>query len=262
MFKIIWHYRGFIFESVKRNFQSQYSNSLLGALWTVINPLALIVIYTVIFSQLMKAKIEGIDNIYGYSIHLCIGIIFWTLFSESTSKLLTVFLDNANLIKKINFPRVNLAIIIILNALLNFSIVFCIFIIFLILSNTWPGLNIVYIFPVILLQIAFTLGVGITFGILNVFFRDIGQFYSVILQFWFWFTPIVYPLTILDDRLQAIILSVNPMAQIISAYQDLFLRAKIPDWYALSITIVLTILLNILALFLYKKCSDEIVDEL
>ena len=79
----IWPYRGFIRGSIQREFQSKYRNSLLGAAWTIINPLAMIVVYTVIFSQVMRAKLPGVDNAYGYSIYLCAGIITWGLFAES-----------------------------------------------------------------------------------------------------------------------------------------------------------------------------------
>ena len=97
MVKALWNYRGFISGSVKREFQSKYRNSLLGALWTVLNPLAMIVVYTVIFSEVMKARLPGVDSVFGYSIYLCAGILTWGFFAELVGRSQTVFIDNANL---------------------------------------------------------------------------------------------------------------------------------------------------------------------
>ena len=87
MLKPLWAYRGFIFGSVKREFESKYRNSLLGAAWTVLNPLAMIIVYTVIFSQVMRTKLPGIDSAFAYSIYLCAGILTWGLIDLRTKHL-------------------------------------------------------------------------------------------------------------------------------------------------------------------------------
>ena len=117
MILAIWAYRGFLLGSVRREFESRYRNSLLGAAWTVINPLTMIVVYTVIFSRIMQAKLPGVDSAFGYSIYLCVGVLTWGLFTEIVSRLQSVFLENANLLKKISFPRFCLPVIVVLNAL-------------------------------------------------------------------------------------------------------------------------------------------------
>ena len=87
MILAIWAYRGFLLGSVRREFESRYRNSLLGAAWTVINPLTMIVVYTVIFSRIMQAKLPGVDSAFGYSIYLCVGVLTWGLFTELVSRL-------------------------------------------------------------------------------------------------------------------------------------------------------------------------------
>ncbi len=99
IFRALWAYRGFIVGSVKREFQSKYRNSLLGALWTVLNPLAMITVYTVIFSQIMRAKLPGVDSTFAYSIYLCTGILIWGLFAEIVMRAQNTFLEHANLLK-------------------------------------------------------------------------------------------------------------------------------------------------------------------
>ncbi|HEX2965440.1 MAG TPA: ABC transporter permease, partial [Syntrophorhabdaceae bacterium] len=200
--KGIWDYRGFILGSVKREFQTRYRASMLGAAWTVLNPLAMIVIYTVIFSQIMHARLPGSSSSFAYSIFLCAGILTWGIFAEITGRCQSIFLDNANLIKKLSFPRMCLPVIVVLSSGLNFCIIFGLFTIFLIIIGSFPGWSFLAVFPILAIEIALAIGLGIIVGVLNVFFRDVGQFFSIIMQFWFWFTPIVYPIKILPETIR------------------------------------------------------------
>ena len=106
LIKELWAYRGFITSSVKREFQSKYANSLFGFAWNVVNPLATILVYTVIFAQVMRARLPGVDNTFSYSIFLCAGILAWGLFAEITGRSKAMFIENANLLKKLRFPRI------------------------------------------------------------------------------------------------------------------------------------------------------------
>ncbi len=261
MFKALWGYRGFILGSVKREFQAKYSNSLLGAAWTVINPLAMIVVYTVVFSQIMRAKLPGIDSQFAYSIYLCAGVLTWTFFSETVSRAQNVFLENANLLKKISFPRLCLPVIVVANASLNFAIIFGLFTVFLIASGSFPGIVYLAMFPLLLIQILFSVGLGITLGVLNVFFRDVGQLFGVILQFWFWLTPVVYPINILPEFVRQA-LRYNPMTNLITSYQGILVSGQWPDWSTLWPVSVLAILLCLWGMNLFRKHAGEMVDEL
>jgi lipopolysaccharide transport system permease protein len=257
----IWKFRGFVLGSIKREFQTKYRNSMLGIAWPILNPLVMILIYTLVFSQIMKAKLPGADGTFAYSIYLCIGIITWNLFTEITLRGQNVFLDNANLIKKLNFPKLCLPLIVIGSALLNFAIVFFIFTIFLIITNHFPGWVYFAVIPLLLLQIAFAICIGISLGVLNVFFRDIGQFYSVFLQFWFWLTPIVYAGDILPAYVQPY-LALNPMTNLVNAYHSIFVSQQWPDWSSLTYVMTLTVIFSIIGYHLFKKHGGEMVDEL
>jgi lipopolysaccharide transport system permease protein len=254
-------YRGFILGSVQREFQSKYRNSILGAAWTVLNPLAMIVVYTVIFSQVMHNRLPGNTSAFGYSIYLCAGVLTWNLFAEITSKAQTVFLDNAGLIKKINFPRLCLPIIVVCNALLNFAIIFGLFTAFLIISGNFPGMVFAAMLPVLVLQIMLAIGLGMVLAVLNVFFRDVGQFFTIALQFWFWFTPVVYPVTVLPENVRGW-LAWNPMAPIIMAHQRVLVGHAAPDWASLLPAAALTVILCLMGMQLFRKRAGEMVDEL
>src|SRR5690606_37407303 len=106
----IWAYRFFILGSVKREVQAKYRTSMLGAAWTVLHPLAMIIVYTVIFSQVMRAKLPGMDGNFAYSIYLCAGLLTWGLCAEIVGRGQIVFIENANLLKKLNFPRICLPV--------------------------------------------------------------------------------------------------------------------------------------------------------
>lgn len=261
IFKSLWAYRGFILGSVKREFQSKYRNSLLGAAWTVINPLAMIIVYTVIFAEVMKAKLPGVDSTFGYSIYLCAGILTWGLFAEVVGRSQTVFLDNANLLKKLSFPRLCLPVVIIASAGLNFTIIFGLFTLFLLISGNFPGLPFLAVIPLLALLVIFSIGLGITLGVLNVFFRDVGQFFGIFLTFWFWLTPIVYPAAILSESLRGF-MAFNPMAPIIGGFQRILVEKQWPQWETLWLISLLGIALCIIGMGLFRRNVGEMVDEL
>ena len=261
LMRAIWSYRGFISGSVTREFQTRYRNSLLGAAWTVLNPLAMIVVYTVIFSQVMKARLPGVDNELAYSIYLCAGVLTWGLFAEITGRAQNVFLEHAGLIKKINFPRICLPVIVVLNAGVNFAIIFGLFLSFLLLSGNFPGLPLLAMLPVLAVQVLFAIGLGMVVGVLNVFFRDAGQFFTVLLQFWFWFTPVVYTIGILPKAVQPYV-AWNPMTPLVGAYQDILVHAIWPHWESLLYPLAVGLLLCAFGLRMFRKRVGEIVDEL
>ncbi|WP_296556937.1 ABC transporter permease [Pigmentiphaga sp.] len=261
MVKVLWSYRGFIVGNVKREFQLKYRNSLLGAAWTVLNPLSMIIIYTVIFSQVMRAKLPGVEGSFAYSIHLCAGVLTWGLFAEIISRAQNTFIDNANLLKKLSFPRLCLPAAVVANGLVNFSIIFFLFSIFLVISGNFPGWPFLAMLPILTVMVAFAIGLGITLGVLNVFFRDVGHFFGIFLNFWFWATPIVYPIGILPQRLQSLVY-LNPMATLVDACQTILMQGKWPNWPRLAVVALVAVLFCALGLRLFRKHAGEMVDEL
>jgi lipopolysaccharide transport system permease protein len=256
-----WAYRGFVSGSVRREFQSRYRNSLLGGAWTVLQPLSMVAIYTIVFSQVMQARLPGVSSTYAYGIHVCAGMLTWGLFAEIVGRGQTLFIDNANLLKKLSFPRICLPVISVLNALLNFAIIFGLFVAFLVVIGHFPGWPVVALLPILALEIALAIGLGMALGVLNVFFRDVGHSFGIVLQFWFWFTPIVYPATILPAGVRNIV-SLNPMTGLIGATQEIFVAGRWPQWPALVPALVFSMLACALALRLVARRAGEIVDEL
>ena len=257
----LWAARGFIRESVKRDFHSRYLGTQFGWMWAIIQPLAMLTVYTVVFSRIMKPGLPGHQSMWAYSIYLCAGLLAWGLFSELLSRAVSVFVHNANLLKKVSLPKLALPVIIVISSLINYAIVMSVFLLFLILTGNFPGWVILAALPVLLILVGFTTGLGILCGTINVFYRDVEQTLGVVLQFWFWLTPVVYVSKALPESI-ARLMQANPMWAIVSALQGIFLDARQPEWQTLLWPGVLALTLLALAVFAFARLSGEIVDEL
>ena len=260
-FLALWRYKGFVFGMVWREFRGRYLGSLFGSIWSILNPMAMIFVYTVIFSKIMQARLAGIDDTMAYGIFLCAGLLTWGFFSELLGRSPTIFIEQANLLKKVSFPRITLPVILLFSTAINFAIIFSLFLLFLIVTGRFPGWSILGFLPLLLVQQAFALGLGMLLGALNVFFRDIGQFLGIALQFGFWLTPIVYPITILPDRIRRII-ELNPMTQLVAAYQQIILHGHWPHWALFRFHMIGALTTLIIGFIVFRKLSADIVDEL
>jgi lipopolysaccharide transport system permease protein len=259
--KALWQYRAFILGLVARDFRAKYLNSVLGSLWAILNPLAQILVYTLIFSQIMQAKLPGIDDTLGYSVYLVAGLLGWQFFAEVLGRMQNIFLEQSNLLTKANFPRTSLPLYVVLSASINYVILMLIFIGFLIITGRAPNISIIGIIPLLIIQQTFAIGLGIFLATLNVFFRDIAHGMGIVLQFWFWLTPIVYPVQIVPEKLNWI-LEINPMTWIIQGYQNIFLYGSWPIWEEGTVIITIAGLFLILGYFTFVKLDKEMVDEL
>ena len=260
-YRSLMSYRGFIVGSVRREFNARYRNSLLGVLWSLITPLATIIIYVVIFSNLMRARLDGVDNEFAYGAYICAGVLTWGAFSEVITRCQNVFIENANMLKKLSFPRLCLPIIVLSGSVINLCIVLVLFLLFLLFSGNWPGWPLLALLPVLAVQLLLSVSLGVILGVINVFFRDVAQLTGILLQFWFWFTPIVYPITILPDPVKKLVL-LNPMTHVIGGYQQIFVYAAWPDWGALLLPLTVAVLFLLMAAQLFRKRGGEMVDEL
>ncbi|MGH8081465.1 MAG: ABC transporter permease, partial [Lysobacter sp.] len=127
LFRAIWSYRFFILSSIKNDLRARFTRSKLGGLWMIIHPLTQVLIFALILSEVLSAKLPGVNSKYAYALYLMAGMLFWTLFAETITKCLTLFIDNGNLMKKMAFPRICLPIIaagtmLVNNALLSLAI--------------------------------------------------------------------------------------------------------------------------------------------
>lgn len=261
MLHSLWQYRYFVLSSIHNELISRFARSKLGGLWMIIHPLAQVAIYALILSNILSAKLPGIDNKYAYAIYLMSGLLAWTLFSEIIGRCLNLFIEQGSLMKKVQFPRITLPAIVVGTNLLNNGLLFIAMSgVFLLLGHHF-SLVMVWLLPLTLLLTGFAVGIGLVLGVINVFVRDLGQVVPILLQMWFWFTPIVYPAEIIPQDYHYW-LNFNPVYHFVSAYQDILLYGQAPEISGLTVIGASTILLLSLSLFLFRRSSAEIVDVL
>ncbi|GHA32594.1 transport permease protein [Devosia pacifica] len=256
-----WRYRYFILASIQGDFRSRVARSRLGFLWIILVPLAQVAIYAFILSALMTQRLPGIDNRFAYSLYLLAGFSGWFLFLEVINRCVTIFLDNAEALKKIAFPRIVLPIIVVGSSVINNLVFFGLVVLAYVLLGHDPLPAIAWYPLLTLITAAGAAGLGLSLGVLNVFMRDVGQIVGIALQFGFWMTPIVYMVDILPESVRPILM-LNPMYWVLDSYHRTFLYGLPPQPLALLGLSVLAVGLLALALMLFRRASAEMVDVL
>lgn len=260
LLRAAWRYRGFVVSSIANDFRSRLARSRLGTAWVVLQPLAQALIYATVLSSVLASRLQGIDNRYAYAVYLLAGILCWSLFVEIVTRCLSVFIDNGSLLKKMQFPRISLPLIVIGSSLVNNVALLAVLLVLLPILGFYPTVLWAWIPLLILLTVALATGLGLLLGTLNVFARDIGQVMSVVLQFWFWVTPIVYPLNVLPDQFKAT-LALNPVAPLAMAYHDVIVYQRVPSgdlWYPAIVGVSLLLI----SFAVFRRASAEMVDAL
>ncbi|MNW54456.1 Teichoic acid translocation permease protein TagG [compost metagenome] len=174
---------------------------------------------------------------------------------------MTVFIDNGSLIKKVNFPKATLPIFILIASTINFVIIYALFLAFLLIIGRLPGIEALGIVPLLIAQQLIAVGLGLFIGSINVFFRDAGQVMGIILQFWFWFTPVVYSIQILPDKVRNLF-SLNILVPIIEGYQNIYLQHSIPDMADIFKCLLVGLICLFIGYITFKRLGKEMVDEL
>ncbi len=257
----VWAYRHFILSSIRTEFRSRFIRSKLGGVWMVLHPLAMVLVYALILSQIMSAKLPEVATQYAYPVYILSGIIGWTFFSELFTRSLTVFIDNGNLLKKMNFPKLALPFITIGTALVNFSLLFItMFVVFGFLGHL-PISALHWLPLLVIITLGLGVGLGLFFGILNVFIRDVGQIINIVLQFWFWLTPIVYMASIVPEKYHWLLM-LNPMTGVTMGYHNVLLYNKAPDLNLLIYPSVFAAVFLVLAVVIFRKANEEMTDVL
>lgn len=261
MMAALWGYRYFVFSSIRNEFVSRFARSKLGGLWMILHPLSQVAIFALVLSNVLAAKLPGVDTKGAYALYLMAGTLAWNLFAELIGRCLTVFLDNGSILKKVRFPRIALPAIVVGSCLLNNILLFLsILVIFAFLGHN-PGIQVLWVPLLSLGIVALSLGIGLILGVLNVFVRDIGQVVPVLLQLLFWFTPIVYPVSVIPEEYRGYLVY-NPMYAVVTAFQGVLVYNTMPSFDELVVIFLLSLMLLLMGLFLFRRASPELVDAL
>lgn len=225
----------------------------------ILQPLSQVLIFAFVLSAIMSARLPEVTSKYGYSIYLMAGILSWSLFVEILTRCMTLFVENANLLKKLSFPKITLPFIVLGSSIFNnFLLFLAILLIFGVLGH-WPNLSLLWLPVLVLINVLLAFGCGLIIGVLNVFMPDIGQIVPIVLQLLFWITPIVYMVNILPPRYHRFLL-INPLVPIVDGYHNILLFNKAPDWSTLVFPVLLSLPLLGFGLLLFRKANKEMVD--
>lgn len=255
IFKNLYNYRELIKTSVKKDIGGKYKHSFLGVLWSFINPLLQIAVYAIIFPLIMK------NNIPNYTVFMVCGLIPWNYFATVINRASFTFIENGNIIKKVYFPREILPLSLVTSETINFLISTIIIICFT-LAYGMGLTKYVLLYPLVLLvQYILLLGISLIVSSVTVYFRDLQHFIGVLLQLFFYATPIVYSVETIPENFRWI-LKINPMTYIIEGFRDIFYYHQIPDIKMLGIVLVIGILLCIVGYLIFNKLQKKFAEEL
>lgn len=255
IFKNLYNYRELIKTSVKKDIGGKYKHSFLGVLWSFINPLLQIAVYAIIFPLIMK------NNIPNYTVFMVCGLIPWNYFATVINRASFTFIENGNIIKKVYFPREILPLSLVTSETINFLISTIIIICFT-LAYGMGLTKYVLLYPLVLLvQYILLLGISLIVSSVTVYFRDLQHFIGVLLQLFFYATPIVYSVETIPENFRWI-LKINPMTYIIEGFRDIFYYHQIPNVKMLGIVLVIGILLCIVGYLIFNKLQKKFAEEL
>lgn len=253
--KELYSYRELLKTNIKKEIRGKYKGSWLGVIWTFLNPLLMLAVYSFVFPYILRVNVEN------YTIFMIVALIPWNFFTTAIQTGTGSVVANGNILKKVYFPREIIPISITTSQLVNFLITCIIMFLFILFSGVGFSIHIL-LFPVlILIQYIITLALTFILSAITVFVRDIDHFVSVVLMLAFYATPIVYQASMLPDKFQWI-LRFNPMAQLIEAYRAILYYHKMPDMKVVGMWAFLSIILFILGHFIFKRLEKSFVEEL
>jgi lipopolysaccharide transport system permease protein len=261
LFSALWSYRRYILAGALRELKQRYAGSGMGILWHVITPLTQIAVYFVVFSRFMGARSGGPYSPEAYAVFLCAGILPWFVFVECVSRGTTALLNNEAYLKKLAIPEGVFVAQTVATAGLTLGLYSLALAAIAIATGTPPRAAWILIPPVLLLFLGLGFGLALILATVTVFFRDVTQIVSIVLQFWFWLTPIVYDETSLGPRLTEV-MRWNPPTAYILAVRRLLLDGTLPsagDWLWMA---GLAVLLSALGASILQRLSSDLRDAL
>ncbi|NFI51510.1 ABC transporter permease [Clostridium botulinum] len=253
--KELYDYREMLSNLVKKDLRTRYKGSALGFLWTFVNPLFQLIVYTIVFSVIMRVNV---DKFY---IYLFIALIPWIFFTTAIQGSSSCIISNKDLIKKIYFPRIIIPISVVNSAFMN--MLFSMVIVFIALLVSGIGLSKYVIFLPVIMAIGylFTLGLSFLLSALTVYFRDLEHILGIIIMGWFYATPIVYTVDMIPEKYLSIF-NLNPMVQIMQVYREILYYKQMPNFNGLGSVIIYSLIMITIGYTIFQKLQKGFAEEL
>jgi lipopolysaccharide transport system permease protein len=248
-------YRDLLYTLSVHRIKVRYKQSVLGIAWAILQPLSLMLIYTVIFSFIARMPSDGAP----YAIFAYAALLPWTCFSNALTNATNSLVSHSHLVTKVYFPREILPLTYVIAAIFDFLIASTVFIGLMIYYHVPLTLNALYSVPIVVVLMIFTAAMALLFSATQVRFRDIGVAMPLLLQLWMFATPVVYPLNAVPRRLLPIY-SLNPMVGLIESFRQVMLNGARPSLQLLGISALISTLLLVASYIYFKRVEATVAD--
>jgi len=254
VFKELYRYRELLKTSIQKEIRGKYKGSILGVLWSFLNPLLMVVVYAIVFPYLMRMTQDN------YLVFLIVGVIPWVFFTNVVTSGCNCVWINGNIIKKVYFPREILPISVVGAGLVNFAISCIIILIFCLFSGIGFSINLLWLPAIAIVQCMLSLGMLFILSAINVYVRDIEYLVQFIMNLVFYATPIIYNVSIFPAKFRWV-LYLNPLAHLIDAYRAIFYYKTMPNLASLGIVGLISFVVLVLGYLIFKRMEKGFAEE-
>lgn len=253
--KELLEYKELLINLTFKDLKLKYRNSVLGFLWSFFNPILMLIVYNFAFKLILKVRVEN------FTVYLLAGLLPWTFFQAAMQVSTSSIVNNANLIRKVYFPREILPLSAILSSFINFLITLTVLFLSLIIFKIKINFSILLLPLVLILLLLFTIGLSLILSSLNVLYRDISHFIEIIFMLWFYLTPVVYSITMIPEKYRVILL-LNPMTLILECIRTPLLYRQAPNIIYMSVLVIIDIFLIYFGYKIFKKLEKVFAEEI
>jgi ABC-2 type transport system permease protein len=245
-----WRYRDLIFFLVRRDLTARYKRSVLGIAWTMLNPLGMMIVLSIVFSQVFRITIEN------YPAYVLSGLIAWTFFAQTSSSAINVLVWGGDLLQRIYIPRSAFAISSIGTGLINLLLSLVPLLVVMVAIGSPLHLTILLAPVAMILLGLYSLGLGLLISTIGIYFADVVEMYAIVIMGWFYITPIIYTLDLLPAKLQGW-LQLNPMVHLVELFRSLVFFGKIPTLESWLISVGVALGTFLIGWLVFTGKSDE-----
>jgi lipopolysaccharide transport system permease protein len=250
----LWQYRALLTALTARELKARYRASVLGFLWTFLNPTLSMAVYVLVFGVLMKTTVER------YPFYLFCGLLPWICFSSSILGGTSAVSDRKDLLTKVRFPAQVLPATVVATNVINFTLSLPILLVLGAYYQDWPSWHLLLAVPLLLVQSFFTLALTYLLSAINVSFRDLQHIVPQVVQLLFFVTPVVWPIESRPAEQQAFILYTNPVASIMSAWRDILYQHQLPALRPLAFVVVVSLMVMLIAAQVFERRREEFAE--
>ena len=253
--KAVWYYRELLIVLTLRDIQVLYKQAALGAAWAIVQPVFAVVVFTVIFGHFAKIPSDGVP----YPVFAYAAVLPWTYFAEAVRRGATGLVTDAELIRKVYFPRLIMPLAAVIAPMLDFVIAFGVLLVLMFVFHVTPSLRLLVVPALLFIAALLALAVGLWLGPINVRFRDVKYTLAFMLQIWMYATPIVYPLSIIPAGWKWLY-SLNPMVGVVEGFRWAAFAKGSPDIVAIGLSLIVIGLLLVGGLIFFKRMERSFAD--